>query len=229
MKKILATLLLFLLTLPAHAQSIEEYLNDTADSSVRIEIVKPEHAPKTTFWGRVKSLLGVRAPAKYRPEIGTTFTVQSSAYASSPYQTDSTPCVTAAGTRVRPGVVASNFLPIGTLLDINGEEYIVEDRMNPRYAGYFIDLWFPSTSSALEFGRRKQVVTVQGYAEAGAPIREAKKKVEPESEPVAEVIPEDPSVWSRVADTVTTLASYIGAKVSKDVNRFDVDCMAEGT
>ncbi|MBI1834018.1 MAG: 3D domain-containing protein [Candidatus Andersenbacteria bacterium] len=228
MKKIISLVVLSALALPVYAQSVEQYLSDTSDASVRLEIVQPSGSTEpVTFWGRIKGLLGVRAPARQKPAVGTKFIVQSSAYASSPYQTDATPCVTAAGTRVRPGVVASNFLPIGTLLDINGEEYIVEDRMNSRYSGYFIDLWFPSTSSALEFGRRKQTVTVKGYTEAGAPIREVKQKVELKKEPIAEEQIGDPSVWTRLADTVTTLANYIGAKVSKDVNRFDVDCMAK--
>ncbi len=42
--------------------------------------------------------LGARAIIQ--PEPGTTMTVPITGYAPSPYQTDSTPCITAAGTRV---------------------------------------------------------------------------------------------------------------------------------
>src|SRR3990167_1248447 len=36
------------------------------------------------------------------------------AYSSTPEETDSTPFITASGTHVRDGVVAANFLPLGT-------------------------------------------------------------------------------------------------------------------
>lgn len=112
----------------------------------------------------------LKGSAANRPPIGTTFTVIASAYAPSVYQTDSTPCITAAGTRVRPGVVASNFLPFGTLLDINSQQYIVEDRMNARYQGKFIDIWFPSTALAQEFGRQTLHASIIGYGTPGQPL-----------------------------------------------------------
>ncbi|MEX1112381.1 MAG: 3D domain-containing protein [Candidatus Andersenbacteria bacterium] len=227
MKNILAVsgVLLVLAFLPAvaFAQDVSSYLNDTADSAVRVEVeLPPELAPAvdTSFWGKLRSFLGVRKQSQVLPAIGTTFTVNSSAYASSPYQTDSTPCITAAGTRVRPGVVASNFLPIGTILEIDGETFIVEDRMNARYAGYFIDLWFPSTSSALEFGRKKLVVTVVGYGEAGDDIRGGALSQE-------EVEFEDPTVWDTIKSSISLLTAVITTRKPGDVNRFDVDCLSE--
>lgn len=105
-----------------------------------------------------------------RPDVGTKYTVQASAYASSPYQTDSTPCITAAGTRVREGVIATNFLPMGTIVSYDGNLYIVEDRMNSRYAGYYLDFWMTSTSKAREFGRKNITVTIEGYGEPGQVI-----------------------------------------------------------
>lgn len=226
MVSIIAAVWVVLLATPFSVSAIEEYLNDTADSSLLVEVTIPGVTDQQpTFWGTVKQYLGIRNIAKTKPAIGTQFTVNSSAYASSPYQTDSTPCITAAGTRVRPGVVASNFLPLGTILDINGEEYIVEDRMNARYAGYFLDLWFPSTSSALEFGRKKLVITIKDYGSPGDPIREEKLA---DNEPEKTVEVENPSVWSRITLTFSNVKGFLGAKVNPNVNRFDIDCSVEG-
>lgn len=83
--------------------------------------------------------------------------VTASAYNSVPEQTDSTPFITASGTRVRHGVVAANFLPIGTLItipDIYGDQvFVVEDRMNARYTRN-IDIWMENIADARLFGRR---------------------------------------------------------------------------
>lgn len=219
-------------TMSVFAQTVPGYLTDKGDAAVRVEIIGvTAQLPPQTAWQRLQALIGIRKSVPYKPEVGTTFTVQSSAYAPSPYQTDATPCTTAVGTRVRPGVVASNFLPIGTVLDINGEKYIVEDRMNPRYDGYFLDIWFPSTSSALEFGRKKLTVTVVGYDEPGAAIRqpEPEQTTNPAEETVVQEAPENPSFLERVRLTFANLASLIGAKVSPDVNKYDVDCLNEET
>ena len=78
-----------------------------------------------------------------------------SGYSSTADQTDSTPLITAAGTTVREGIVATNILPFGTkikLPELYGDEIlIVEDRMNKK-KGYHIDIWFSSREEALEFG-----------------------------------------------------------------------------
>ena len=78
-----------------------------------------------------------------------------SAYNSLPEQTDDTPFITASGTRTRDGVVAANFLAIGTIVrfpEIFGDkEFIVEDRMNARYY-YRADIWMEHYSDARQFG-----------------------------------------------------------------------------
>lgn len=122
-----------------------------------------------TFWQRLSRLLGARLTP------GTKLRVLSTAYAPSPYQTDNTPCITAAGTRVRRGTVAANFLPLGTILEINGQPFIVEDRMHPRYQRR-LDIFFPSTSEALEFGRRLLEIRIVGYGSPGQPIRAPEPK-----------------------------------------------------
>ncbi len=82
--------------------------------------------------------------------------VIATAYSSSVWQTDDTPFITAAGTRVRDGIVANNYLPFGTKIkipDLFGDKiFTVEDRMNWRKGNYQIDIWFPSYSEAKNFG-----------------------------------------------------------------------------
>jgi len=83
--------------------------------------------------------------------------VMATAYNSMESQTDSTPWITASGTRCRPGVIASNFLPIGTKVMIDGfgnRVFTVEDRMNKRYKKR-IDIWFRDYDDAIQFGVRK--------------------------------------------------------------------------
>lgn len=90
-------------------------------------------------------------------------TVIVTGYSSTPWQTDSTPFITAAGTKVKEGIVATNFLPFGTKIripEIYGDKiFVVEDRMHPRN-NYFVDIWFPSYWQAKNFGVRKTVIEI---------------------------------------------------------------------
>ena len=91
---------------------------------------------------------------KYK--IAYSDTVIATAYNSLESQTDSTPWITASGTRCRPGVIAANHLPIGTKVIIEGfgnRVFTVEDRMNCRY-NRRIDIWFRSYNDAMSFGKR---------------------------------------------------------------------------
>jgi len=85
------------------------------------------------------------------------------AYSSTPCQTDDTPYITAAGTWVRNGIVAANFLPFGTKIKIpeiyNDEIFVVEDRMHPR-SRYHVDIWFPSYWEALDFGTKRTYIEI---------------------------------------------------------------------
>lgn len=202
------------------AQLLNSYLSDQADAAVRVQIQPPAEATQQeqSFLGKFRRFLGIRRAA-LRPAIGTKYTVQSSGYAPSPYQTDATPCITAAGTTVRSGVVASNFLPLGTILDINGQEYIVEDRMNPRYDGYYIDIWFPSTSRALEFGRRNLDITILGYGEPGQSIRD----LDPEADATVESI----TPWQQVKSTVTGIVGLARLLGARNPDQYDVDCFSD--
>jgi len=84
-----------------------------------------------------------------------TMYVTVTAYSSTGDQTDHTPYLTAVGTPVRDGIVAANFLPIGTVVrfpDKFGEKlFVVEDRMNERFA-LEVDIWMSNNEEAKKFG-----------------------------------------------------------------------------
>lgn len=104
------------------------------------------------------SLFALGSSAKfYGYKVVKSGEVFATAYNSLESQTDSSPWVTASGTRCRPGVIASNFLPIGTKVRIEGfgnRVFTVEDRMNKRYTKR-IDIWFRSYNDARKFGVRR--------------------------------------------------------------------------
>lgn len=77
------------------------------------------------------------------------------AYSSTLEETDSTPFTTAMNSDVRDGIVAANFLPFGTKLQIpehfGDKVFTVEDRMHRRKTN-FVDIWMPTTEEAKQFG-----------------------------------------------------------------------------
>lgn len=108
----------------------------------------------------------LRAVGPALPRPGARYRVTAVAYSSTVDQTDLTPCITAAGTYVRHGVVATNFLPLGTQLRIGDELYVVEDRMNERYNGkYIVDIWHPTREQAQAFGAQLIEIEIAGRAE----------------------------------------------------------------
>jgi 3D (Asp-Asp-Asp) domain-containing protein len=224
-----------LLAAPAAAKISEP----VAPQPVHLEVDELSVQPHQSWWQKITTPLrlwiGIRRPL-VRPAVGTEFKVHASAYGPSPYQTDSTPCETASGTRVRPGVVASNFLPMGTILKINDELYIVEDRMNPRYNNCrCLDIWFPKTSDALEFGRQRFTITVAGYGIPGDDIRAPRVAVgeeSPKESPLTQgELATEASIWQRVRIQFMTasqaIADALPTRLTGDVNRFDVDCFSD--
>ena len=89
-----------------------------------------------------------------QPEVTSMGWREVTAYSSSPDECWGDPFETASGQRTRHGIVASNELPFGTWIRIEGVgDFEVQDRMNQRYA-YRVDIWMPSKQEALEFGRQ---------------------------------------------------------------------------
>lgn len=110
-------------------------------------------------------------------------TVLATAYNSLPNQTDSTPHVTATGTRTRFGIIAISRdllknIPYGSRVKLQDlgdyatgrgygryndllrdQVFIVEDTMHRRKTGQ-IDVWMSSRSASLNWGRRRVNITV---------------------------------------------------------------------
>lgn len=146
---ILAALVLAVsyLALPLHADAT------VAQKAVSLEIQAMQNESKD-YGAFPKS--DVRGPSY-------TVTVQMSAYTSRPQETDDSPFITASGTHVRFGVVASNMFPIGTRIKIpamyGDQIFTVEDRMNKRYFKN-VDIWMDDLAEAKHFGRRNVSIEV---------------------------------------------------------------------
>lgn len=85
------------------------------------------------------------------------------AYSSTPDQTDDTPFITASGAHVADGIIAANFLPFNTKVQIPalfGEKvFVVKDRMHSRFSDR-VDIWFADRAMALKFGIHKTEIVI---------------------------------------------------------------------
>ena len=84
-----------------------------------------------------------------------TMYVTVTAYSSTKDQTDGDPYLTGLGTPVRDGIVAANFLPVGTVVRFPDKFvekiFVVEDRMHEKY-GLQVDIWMSNQEKAKKFG-----------------------------------------------------------------------------
>jgi len=110
------------------------------------------------------SLLPIAKPINPEPEKIWRIRVVATAYSSTPWETDGNPYITAAGTWVRDGIIASNYLPFGTKVKIpelfGDKIFVVEDRMSWKKGNYHIDIWFPSYWEALNFGAKRTYIEI---------------------------------------------------------------------
>lgn len=87
------------------------------------------------------------------------------AYSSTPGQTDNTPFITANGLTVYDGLVAANWLPLGTRVripELFGDKiFTVNDRMHPRFGAGRVDLWLDAPIDEVkEFGVKRVAMEV---------------------------------------------------------------------
>lgn len=123
-------------------------------------------APASTPSGISDDLFGASRVA------GRSAVLKATAYNSLHSQTDSTPHITATGTRTRPGVIALSrdmlkLFPYGTRVSIQdlsgrynfaGRVFIVEDTMHVRKTNQ-VDIWMPTYREAINFGTSTVRVT----------------------------------------------------------------------
>lgn len=101
------------------------------------------------------------------PKEGRVMLVDMTAYTSREAETDSTPCIAAAGYDLcennREDVVAANFVPLGTRIKVpsifGDKTFTVVDRMNSRYTNR-VDFWFKDLDRARQFGVRTAEIIV---------------------------------------------------------------------
>ncbi len=97
------------------------------------------------------------------PEAKKVMTINVTAYSSTPDQTSGNPFITASGSHVRDGVIAANFLPIGTKVrfpdHFGNKIFTVEDRMSAKY-WYKADIWMESRQEAKDWGVRYTTIEI---------------------------------------------------------------------
>ncbi len=93
------------------------------------------------------------------------------AYTSAPDETSAHPLITASGGMVHDGIVAANFLPFGTKIEIpslfGSKVFVVEDRTSQRFSGR-VDIWMPTVNKAIDFGIRHAKIVI---LDAGVAMR----------------------------------------------------------
>ena len=100
--------------------------------------------------------------AKESPIPIEVFFASVSAYTASPDETDLDHGTTASGKKAEGNIIACpSRYEFGTIVEIKGNEYICEDRMNKRYrSGNYFDILMETKKEAFKWGRRTVEVTV---------------------------------------------------------------------
>ena len=113
-----------------------------------------------SFWGQnILQIPPLEVKQEIKKEIKIevikSYTGEVTAYSSRAEETDDTPFITASGSTVNWGLVATNAYPFGTKIrfpDLYGDRiFTVKDRMHSRYKNR-LDIWFPETAHAQHFG-----------------------------------------------------------------------------
>lgn len=135
--------------------------NKSLQSNTNLEeLIIAETEPYYTFNSSISTFVDTPILIEVKKVIAT-------AYSSTPDQTDGDPFITASGAYVYDGVLANNSLAFGTKVKIpeifNDKIFIVEDRMNERFDGNRIDIWFPDRASAKQFGVKETIIEILSH------------------------------------------------------------------
>ncbi|MDO4246129.1 MAG: hypothetical protein Q4C89_08910 [Deinococcus sp.] len=146
-----------------YAEQVEEELVLTTTAPVPAVTARTVPAPVKAA-SQVATPVATEVVAAARA-TGRSMVVKATAYNSLANQTDSTPHITATGTRTRPGVIALSrdllrVFPYGTRVTLqdlsgrynfSGRVFVVEDTMHPRKTNQ-VDIWMPTYNEAIRFG-----------------------------------------------------------------------------
>ncbi|MFD2610209.1 3D domain-containing protein [Deinococcus taklimakanensis] len=153
-------------------EAVREALSAPALTASAPQTATPAQAAQAEQTRAAAVAQAVSAPVAVTRSAGRTAIVRATAYNSLSAQTDSTPNITATGTRTRPGVVALSrdllrTFPYGTRIrieDLSGrynfgnQIFTVEDTMAARKVNS-LDIWMSTRSQAISFGARQVRIT----------------------------------------------------------------------
>ncbi len=143
MLKIVSVIVVWEFAFPGHAVAYEQPAVIAPAETKSAEVTHTNRLP--------------HSPDKPREVARRVTRITITAYSSTRDQTDSDPFTTASGTKVRDGVIAANFLPIGTRVRIpeyfGDKVFVVEDRMSARHWN-MADIWMSSRNQAKQWGAR---------------------------------------------------------------------------
>lgn len=132
--------------------TVKKASNDTVD--------KPILTPSQMKNLEEASLYHQTAKEAEPQAVVKTMFMDMSAYTSAVNETDGSPFITADGSVVRDGVIATNALPFGTKVRIpslfGDKVFTVRDRMNQRYY-YRVDVWMTTKKAAFTFGVKRKI------------------------------------------------------------------------
>lgn len=147
-------------TFPQPVKAVGQRTDETADAPAlnQSELIS---ANTTTINGQTSRL--PKITNKPKPQTKKTMRIPVTAYSSTVDQCGADPFTTASGTQVRDGIIAANFLPIGTKVrfpDHYGDKiFVVEDRMSGRY-WQRADIWMTSREQAKQWGIKYTTIEI---------------------------------------------------------------------
>jgi len=125
--------------------------------------VQTKHVTKPKSYERIFANIKRYHVHKLKPGAMIKTIVTTTSYNPVPEQTDSTPFITANGSRVRHGIIACNFLPFGSRVWIEGfgdDAFTVTDRTARKY-GNRVDIFSFSKKWSMTWGKRQVRIAYQ--------------------------------------------------------------------